>query len=138
MGIPMGVGSFLVFRALYTTDLAYARTMTLQVMAMYQWFNAWNCRSEHTSLFKLGFFANRWLILATSLVLGLQMIILYVPFMRELFKTVPLSFCDWAFVVLVTAPIILLEEVRKWLAHRYGQSFALTNLLKKLRYTKEE
>lgn len=136
MGVPMGIGSFLVFWWFHDGDLAYARTMTLMVLAFYQWFNAWNCRSESKSIFSLGFFANKWLLLATTFVLLLQFFLLYTPFMRTLFKTVPLSAGDWLLVVGVTLPIVVLEELRKWLVVQPRIKTALTNLQEKLRYTK--
>jgi Ca2+-transporting ATPase len=113
MAIPMGIGSLIIFLTYYQTDLAYARTMTLITMAMYQWFNAWNCRSETRSLFSLGLFTNKWLIAIMALVLALQSAIVYLPFMRHIFKTVPLTLHDWLIVVATTAPIIILEEIRK-------------------------
>jgi P-type Ca2+ transporter type 2C len=119
MAIPMGIGSLIIFFCYYQTDLAHARTMTLITMAMYQWFNAWNCRSETHSLFELGLFSNPWLIAAMALVLFLQSAIVYIPFMQYIFKTVPLSLQDWFVIVLITAPIIVLEETRKAVARRY-------------------
>jgi Ca2+-transporting ATPase len=119
MAIPMGIGSLTLFLMYYQTDLAHARTMTLITMAMYQWFNAWNCRSETRSLFSLGLFTNKWLIAVMALVLALQSAIVYIPFMRYIFKTVPLPVNDWIIVVTVSAPIILLEEIRKMIARRW-------------------
>jgi Ca2+-transporting ATPase len=113
MAIPMGIGSLAVFLTYYPYDLAHARTMTVVTMAMYQWFNAWNCRSETRSLFELGLFSNKLLIAVMALVLALQSAIVYVPFMRHIFKTVPLSLYDWMVIVCITAPIVLLEEGRK-------------------------
>ena len=119
MSIPMGVGSLAVFLYYHQADLAHARTMTLITMAMYQWFNAWNCRSEDRSLFELGLFSNRVLIAVMALVLALQSAIVYVPFMRHIFKTVPLSAHDWIVVVAITAPIVLMEEARKAIARKW-------------------
>lgn len=113
MSIPMGIGSLMVFLLYYQSNLAYARTMTLITMAMYQWFNAWNCRSETRSLTELGLFSNPWLIAVMALVLFLQSAIVYVPFMRYIFKTVPISGYDWIVIISITAPIIALEEIRK-------------------------
>ncbi len=123
LAIPMGVASLIVFRWAYTgmpDSLDYARTMTLITMAMFQWFNAWNCRSEGKSIFTLGLFSNKWLIAATLFVLSLQFAIAYVPFMQFIFKTVPLSVSDWMLIIAVSAPIILIEEIRKWLVHRFA------------------
>ncbi len=122
MAIPMGVGSLALFLMYYKTDLAYARTMTLITMAMYQWFNAWNCRSATRSLFSIGFFSNKGLIAVMALVLALQSAIVYVPFMRYIFKTVPLSGYDWIIIVAMTSPIIIMEEIRKAIARRWYPS----------------
>jgi len=110
MALPMALGSLWIFMHYYRTDLAYARTMTLMTMAMFQWFNAWNCRSEKQSLFSLGLFSNRWLIVATIFVLVLQMIIVYVPWMHHIFKTVPLVLSDWIIICLVSSSVLILEE----------------------------
>ncbi len=125
IAVPMGIASLIVFIGAYDgtpASLPYARTMTLITMAMFQWFNAWNCRSEGKSLFQIGFFSNKWLIAATVLVFSLQLALCYVPFMQFIFKTVPLTLGDWALIVAVSAPIIVLEEVRKWLANRYWRT----------------
>ncbi len=112
--IPMGVVSLIVFMSFYEQDLVYARTMTLITMAMFQWFNAWNCRSQTKSILSLGLFTNKWLILATLFVLGLQFSILHIPVLQTIFKTTPLSLNDWAIIVCCTFPIVLLEELRKY------------------------
>ena len=113
MAVPMAIGGLYIFLHYYQSGVAHARTMTLIALAMFQWFNAWNCRSTTQSIFQLGLFANKWLILATLFVLSLQFLILYVPVMQNLFNTVPLSWHDWGVIVAVSAPILLLEEIRK-------------------------
>ena len=120
--IPMGLTSLALFSWAYDgtpASIPYARTMTLIAMAMFQWFNAWNCRSEQKSLWTIGFFSNRWLILATVFVLLLQFAIVYVPFMQYIFKTVPLSLSDWGIIFAVSAPLLLVEELRKFIARKW-------------------
>lgn len=109
----MTVGSLWIFDQFYKEDLILARTLTLVTMAMYQWFNAWNCRSENLSIFQLGLFTNLLLLCFTSLVLLLQLLMIYAPFMQRIFNTVPLSAGHWGLILVVTAPIIVLEEIRK-------------------------
>jgi Ca2+-transporting ATPase len=119
LAIPMGIASLIMFMWAYDgtpASVPYARTMTLITMAMFQWFNAWNCRSERKSLFEIGLFSNKWLIAATLFVLSLQLLIVYVPFMHYIFKTVPLSLTDWGMIIGLSAPIIFIEEVRKQLS----------------------
>lgn len=123
--IPMGVVSLIIFTWCYDgtpASIPYARTMTLVAMAMFQWFNAWNCRSERKSLFEIGLFANRWLIAATIFVLSLQFLLVYTPFLRYIFKTVPLSASDWGIIFGLSAPILLIEELRKLISrHIFGK-----------------
>jgi len=80
---------------------------------MFQWFNAWNCRSENKSIFQLGLFTNRWLVAATTFVLFLQFFLVYNPFMQKLFKTVPLKFNDWILIFIISSSVLVLEELRK-------------------------
>ena len=119
--IPMGLVSLGIFSWAYTgpASLDYARTITLIAMAMFQWFNAWNCRSEQKSLFTIGLFSNKWLIAATLFVLSLQFAIVYIPFMQYIFKTAPLSFSDWGIIFAASFPLVLIEEMRKVISRRW-------------------
>lgn len=112
--IPMAIGSLYVFMRYYQADIVHARTMTLITMAMFQWFNAWNCRSQAKSIFQIGFFANPWLLLAIGLVFFLQIVVTSLPFMQHIFKTVPLSPAEWLLVLAISSSVVILEELRKW------------------------
>lgn len=113
LAIPMAGVSLLMFMHYAPINLTYARTMTLVTMVMFQWFNAWNCRSTSRSLFTIGLFSNRWFLLAASSVLALQGALLYVPWMNHIFKTVPLESADWTLIVSITVGIIVWDEIRK-------------------------
>lgn len=114
MAVMMGVGSLAIFMMYYKTDLAKARTITLITMAMFQWFNAWNCRSENKSTFTLGILTNRWLLLAMAGVFALQFLVVYAPFMQIIFKTVPISGYEWLLALVVSSSMLIVEEVRKF------------------------
>lgn len=119
IALPMGIASLVMFTLYYKQDLIYARTMTLVTMAMFQWFNAWNCRSETKSLFQIGLTTNRWLIAATFLVIFLQLCLVYIPFLQNIFKTVALTVNDWIMIIVFCAPIVVIEELRKLVVRRY-------------------
>lgn len=112
MALVMAIGTLFLFHQ-YLPDLAKARTMTLVGMAMFQWWNAWNCRSEKISIFKLGLFSNGWLLLATAGVLFLQITVVYTPFLQKIFSTVALNIQDWILIFGVSVTIIGVEELRK-------------------------
>ena len=92
--------------------------MTLVTLGMFQWFNAWNCRSDTKSIFQIGFFSNRWLVLALALVFMLQLLLLHVPFLQKIFATEPLNIYQWLFIAVVSSSVIWLEEIRKWFARK--------------------
>lgn len=114
--VPMALGSLFVFLLFSSVDIPLARTMTLLTLGMFQWFNAWNCRSETLSVFQLGWFTNKWLILATFVVVSLQILLLYIPFLQSIFATIPLNIYQWMFAALVSSTILWMEEIRKLVA----------------------
>ncbi|VAH73453.1 unnamed protein product [Triticum turgidum subsp. durum] len=48
---------------------------------------------------------NPWLLLAMSVSFGLHFLILYVPFLVQVFGIVPLSLKEWLLVLLVALPV---------------------------------
>ncbi|KKP35370.1 MAG: Calcium-translocating P-type ATPase, PMCA-type [candidate division TM6 bacterium GW2011_GWF2_32_72] len=118
MALPMAIGSFLVFISYLNYGLPLARTMALVTLATFQWFNAWNVRSEKKSLFQIGLFSNLWLILATSVVVILQIFVLENHWLQIIFQTVSISFAQWGLVLLVASSVIWLEELRKFIVRR--------------------
>jgi Ca2+-transporting ATPase len=51
------------------------------------------------SLFKIGVFTNKKLILANFISFILQMAVVYIPFLQKIFKTEPLGLFDWLLVI---------------------------------------
>jgi Ca2+-transporting ATPase len=90
-----------------------ARTAAFVVLACSQLFHAFNCRSMTESLFKIGVFTNKNLILANGTSFLLQMMVVYVPFLQRVFRTEPLGFFDWLLVVGVSSlPLWAMEVVK--------------------------
>lgn len=111
--LVMTLGSLFIYHRWLNTGTEIAQTMVLVCLAMFQWFNAWNCRSERYSIAQKGFASNRWLIGATCLVIVLQIAVIYVPFLQVVFKTVPLSIYQWLEAGLISSSILAVEECRK-------------------------
>ncbi len=113
MALPMMVGTLFLFGKYFGQDLAKAWTVSLTTLAVFQWFNAWNCRSEEKSIFQMNPLANFYLVLATAAVIALQLSAVYAPFMQKLLHTVPLEISDWLLIIPVAFSIVIIEEVRK-------------------------
>lgn len=113
MSLAMAIGTLVLFKSYYEVDLAKAWTMSLTVLAAFQWFNAWNCRSDSKSIFWMNPFSNKYLVWATITVISLQLFAIYTPVMNTYLKTVPLNLSDWLLIVPTAALIVLVEEIRK-------------------------
>ncbi|MFA5746558.1 MAG: HAD-IC family P-type ATPase [Candidatus Paceibacterota bacterium] len=118
MALVMATGSLFLFSQYFESDQAKAWTVSLVVLAAFQWFNAWNCRSENKSIFRLNPFSNKMLAGATVIVIGLQVFAVYNPFMQKILHTVPLDLIDWVKIIAVALLIVLAEELRKLWARK--------------------
>lgn len=94
-------------------DMTKALTISLTTLAAFQWFNAWNCRSERNSIFNYNIFSNKFLVGATLTVVVLQLLAVYNPFFQKILKTTSLSLSEWIMIILVASSIIFVEEIRK-------------------------
>lgn len=121
MGLFMMVGTFLVFsRYLEGGDLIKAQTMALTVLAVFQWFRAWTMRSDTRSLATIRPGTNPFLIAATALVIALQIAVLELPFLNEVFHTTPLSALEWGLALLVGLTVVVADEARLYLRRRFA------------------
>ncbi|XWS71749.1 hypothetical protein CRYUN_Cryun03dG0165500 [Craigia yunnanensis] len=92
-----------------------ASTLSLSVLVAIEMFNSLNALSEDGSLLTMPPWVNPWLLLAMSVSFGLHFLILYVPFLAQVFGIVPLSLNEWLLVIAVTFPVILIDEVLKFI-----------------------
>jgi magnesium-transporting ATPase (P-type) len=100
--------------------LVYCRALTMTQAAIVagQVANGFGCRTERESLFKVGLFSNRFLLIGEGIGVGIMCAIAYVPFLQDIFKTAPLSLIDWGFLVVAAVTLFFAEEARKWFLRR--------------------
>lgn len=97
-----------------------ATTMTLSAIVFCQIGAVMNCRTEKQSVFKVGLFQNKRVLLGIVVEIVLLCAIIYVPFLQVIFQTGPIGIKEWGVLILLPIPIILVEEVRKYFSRRYG------------------
>jgi Ca2+-transporting ATPase len=115
----IGIGTYLVFNWAYArTTLEEARTVAFCTMVTFQWFQAFNARSDEYTAFHLGFFRNRWLVVSIAIAIVLQLAVVYIPAMQTAFRTVPIGVDMWGITVLAGGGLFLIEEARKVLFPR--------------------
>lgn len=90
-----------------------AHTMAFATLALLQLVHSFNVRSINKSVFQLGVGSNRTLVYAFLGSFGLQALVLFVPFLRGFFDTVPLMLTDWLVVLLFSlVPFVVVELVK--------------------------
>lgn len=105
----------------YNGDLLISRTMAFTSLVAVELIMAFTCRSERYSVIKLGLFTNKALIWATVTSSLLMLVVLYVPFLQEVFKTYPLGLKDWGIIFALSLIPILAGEIYKHIAFRSGK-----------------
>ncbi len=119
VAIFMAAGTLFIFtREWNGGEILRAQTMGFTTMAMFQVFNALNCRSRTNSIFRMGFFSNRYLIGAVVLSLTLQILVTVVPLFQVALGTIALSLEDWAMIFLVSSTVLFGDELRKLVSRR--------------------
>lgn len=89
------------------------QTMIFTTLAMTQMGQALAIRSERYSIFKIGFFSNKFLLAAVMSTFILQFAVVYVPFLQSIFKTVPLSFAEIGACLGLTIVVFFAVELEK-------------------------
>ena len=91
----------------------YARTMAFMVLVACQLFYALALRNSKKSIFRIGIFSNKYLIGAIVLVLLLQLLIIGISPIQEVFKMQMLDAKGWLVAVLLgLVPLIVNEAIK--------------------------
>jgi P-type Ca2+ transporter type 2C len=101
--------------------LSQAQTMVFVTLILAEQVNAFNCRSDFYSLFTLGFFTNRLLLISVSLSSSMLVAVIYWPPLATLFHTHPLNLRDWLIAAGLGLSIFPVVEVIKWIIRRKGR-----------------
>jgi Ca2+-transporting ATPase len=90
-----------------------ATTIFLASVVTTQIGNAYACRTERTSVFTIGFFSNRFLLVGILVEVALVSLLMYVPPLRRIFELAPLPLHFWVVIFVFPPVLFFLEEARK-------------------------
>ncbi|MFA6436090.1 MAG: cation-transporting P-type ATPase, partial [Candidatus Gracilibacteria bacterium] len=98
-----------------TENLIYlkASTSSFALLVFIQMANAWNARSTHHSIFKMGMLTNRWLLGAVLISILTVIAFVQISFFQKFLHTTGLSLEEWGLIALAAFTIIVVEEMRK-------------------------
>jgi Ca2+ transporting ATPase len=88
--------------------------MSLSILVVIEMFNAMNALSSSESLVTMPIWKNMKLIYAITLSMVLHVAILYIPFLQSLFSIEPLNWAEWQAVILISLPVIVIDEGLKF------------------------
>ncbi|MDZ5000516.1 ATPase, partial [Clostridium perfringens] len=110
-GCLIGICTLLSFMTgrLYGMDLATCRTLALITLVMSQLLHVFECRSERHSIFEIKVFSNPYLVGAVAVSMLMVCSILYIPFLADVFNTVPLKIEQWGIVLFYSGIIFLIN-----------------------------
>jgi Ca2+-transporting ATPase len=94
------------------------QTMLFTTLTLSQMGHALAIRSQRDSLFAIGLGSNRALLGAVLLTFGLQLAVVYLPFLQEIFKTQTLSISQLAISLVLSTVVFWGVELEKWLLRR--------------------
>ena len=87
--------------------------MAFVTLGLIEMVHSFNIRSDE-SIFKCGLFKNKYLCLAFIAGLIMQVGIVFIPSIRDIFSLVPLNGMQWALVAGVSfMPIVIMEAQKK-------------------------
>ncbi|MBU4321447.1 MAG: HAD-IC family P-type ATPase, partial [Nitrospinae bacterium] len=98
-----------------------ARTMAVTTMVFFQFFQAWNSRSEYQSIFRISLISNPFLFFSMIAAFLAQLSVIYVHALQWVFRTEPISTGDWLQILVVSASVIVVVEADKFLRRRKGR-----------------
>ncbi len=91
------------------------QTMVFTTLTLAQMGNALAIRSNTESIFKIGFFSNRMMLVAVGTTFILQMALIYVPFLQNVFNTVALPLRDLGIALVLSTLVFFAVEIEKWI-----------------------
>jgi len=106
------------FYTLYNFDLIEARTQLFTAVVLIELAIAISCRSLKYPIFKVGVFKNKFLWLAVFSSFALQLSVLYVPQLHEVFDVTYPELMDWVTALIFMAVTFASIEVGKFLTSR--------------------
>ncbi|MFN5095033.1 MAG: cation transporting ATPase C-terminal domain-containing protein, partial [Ignavibacteria bacterium] len=94
------------------------QTMAFSVLCFSQLGHVMAIRSTQDSVFTIGLCSNKSLTLSLILTITLQLLIIYVPWCNDIFKTQPLSVFELGITLCVSSLTFWAVEIEKWILRR--------------------
>ena len=117
-GALLAVVAFGVGYSAYLSGNPAWGTMIFCILTLAQLGNALACRSSRFSIFEIGLRTNPVLLYAVAGTFGMQLLLIYLPPLQSLFRTVPLTPVDLLICIAASLVVLIVTELEKAIARR--------------------
>ncbi|HEO9146016.1 TPA: cation-transporting P-type ATPase [Enterobacter asburiae] len=126
VGLMIAISAFILEAWLQPRGYSaeFIRTVLLQTLVTAQWFYMLNCRVNDGFSLSKGLLANKGIWIVSGVLLALQLLIIYAPFMQMLFGTEALPFRYWVITLLIGFVMFLIVEAEKVLTRKWRKTEA--------------
>lgn len=122
LGSYVGLATLWLFHHYLAEDsghsLLLAQTVAFTGIIILEKMIVLNFRSIREPINIIGFFTNKWLLLAIAFTIFLQACAVYVPFLQEALHTTAMGWEDWGIIIVVALPIFVMTEIYKWIRYK--------------------
>lgn len=119
-GSYIGIITFALYLFYLNQSYALANTVAFTALVIMSNMHTLNFRNLHGPITDIGWFSNKWLLIAIFSMLALQICAVYVGGLQKILHIIPLSISEWGVIVLSALPLFILPEIYKWLRSKYG------------------
>ncbi|NVM29259.1 MAG: HAD-IC family P-type ATPase [Candidatus Helarchaeota archaeon] len=121
--IIMAIGDIFLFSLYYNpanhdATIKLAMSVAFLSMMFSQLFNLWNMRSLKQSIFRIGFFTNKYVNLDFIISIGFVLLLFYFPPAASLFSFVPLGWVEWVLALAASSCVLWFGELYKYLKQK--------------------
>ncbi|MBY7142374.1 cation-transporting P-type ATPase [Virgibacillus sp. NKC19-3] len=99
-------------------------TITLHSIVMAQLFHMFNVRNERHFAFNTDFFSNKIAFLLAGVLLLLQLMVTYVPFLRNVFDLYPIEAKYWIYPFMIGIATFIIIEIEKYITRNISAARA--------------
>lgn len=124
IGLLLGLLLLGVAYGYWGLDYPQWQTMVFSTLAFSRIGIAQAIRSDHDSLWHIGLMSNKAALTAAIATFSLQLAVVYLPVLQNIFQTTALSTIDLTLYLMLSTVVFWAMEIEKWLIRRNPQSYA--------------
>jgi Ca2+-transporting ATPase len=111
--VVITIGTLAIYIAFRDGNREEALTMAFSSFVFFQLVNSFCVRSGDETVFSRYSLSNRPLLYALAGVVAMQIIVVELPFMQNIFETVSLDLSQWGWVIVTPLSLLIVDELRK-------------------------